>query len=75
MKLTEHASESARISSVTVVINIVLNAIFIFGIGAVPAIGIKGAAVATLSARVIEVVWCVALSAKAGSCGLCMHMP
>ena len=60
MRVSEHASRSAWISSVAVVINIVFNFIFIFGVGKIPAMGIKGAALATLIARIIELIWCVA---------------
>ena len=59
MRVTEHAVYSAWISSVTVVLNIILNAVFIFGFCGVPAMGIKGAALATLSARIFELVWCI----------------
>ena len=62
MKVSEHAARSAWISSVTVVINIVLNAVCIFGLGPIPAMGVRGAAAATLIARVIEIVWALASS-------------
>lgn len=59
MKLTDKANQSAKISFVTVIINIILNAVFIFGIGFIPGMGVKGAALATLSARIVEVIWSV----------------
>ena len=59
MKVSEHVPQTAWISSVTVVINIILNSVFIFGLFGVPAYGAEGAAIATLIARVIEVLWCV----------------
>ncbi|MBR5839969.1 MAG: MATE family efflux transporter [Victivallales bacterium] len=59
MKVSEHVPRTAWISSVTVVINIILNSVFIFGLFGVPAYGAEGAAIATLIARVIEVLWCV----------------
>ena len=62
MKVSEHVPRTAWISSVTVVINIILNSIFIFGLFGVPAYGAEGAAIATLIARVIEVLWCIASS-------------
>ena len=62
MKISEHASRSAWISSGAVVINIGLNAVFIFGLFGMPRMGVSGAALATLISRVIEIVWCVASS-------------
>ena len=59
MKVSDHVSRTAWISSVTVIINIILNSVFIFGLFGVPAYGAEGAAIATLIARVIEVLWCV----------------
>ncbi|MGF7009827.1 putative MATE family efflux protein [Lachnospiraceae bacterium PF1-22] len=66
MKISGHASRGAIISSGAVILNIVLNAIFIFGFFCVPAMGAKGAAIATLIARVIELVWAVASSLQKG---------
>ena len=59
MRVTDHASRSAWISSGAVVLNVILNQIFIFGWFGLPAMGVKGAALATVFARVIELVWCV----------------
>ena len=66
MKISEHAPRTALISSATVVLNIVLNAIFIYGIGMIPAMGANGAALATLLARLIELVWAVGSSYQKG---------
>ena len=62
MKVSDHAARSAWISSGAVVLNIVLNAIFIFGLLGCPAMGVRGAALATVCARVIELGWCVGSS-------------
>ncbi|MBR7128086.1 MAG: MATE family efflux transporter [Lentisphaeria bacterium] len=62
MRVSEHAARSAWISSGTVVLNIILNYIFIFGCGQIPAMGIRGAALATTVSRVIELIWCVVSS-------------
>ena len=48
MRVSEHASRSAWISSGAVIANIVLNSIFIFGLCGAPAMGVKGAALATV---------------------------
>ncbi len=61
LKVSDHAADTARISSFAVVINIGLNAVLIFGLIGQP-MGVQGAALATVIARVIELVWAVALS-------------
>jgi len=65
-KITDHTSDTAKISSTAVLLNIVLNAIFIFGLFGVPKMGVRGAALATLVARVVELFWCILLSFKTG---------
>ncbi len=57
LKNTGCAAVSSRISSTAVVLNIVLNAILIFGLLGFPALGITGAAYATVTARLLELVW------------------
>ena len=66
LKLTEHPSDAAKISSVAVILNIVLNTVFIYGLIGFPAMGIRGAALATLIARVVELSWCIILSFRRG---------
>lgn len=66
MKVTEKVTRSAWISSGAVIINIALNAVFIFGFLGIPAMGAKGAALATLLARIIEVVWAVCSTYQKG---------
>lgn len=65
-KVTDHTADTAKISSAAVLINIALNAIFIFGLFGVPAMGVQGAALATLIARILELLWCILLSLKKG---------
>ena len=62
MKISGNAGMSAAISSVTVVLNIILNAVFIFGFLGIPAMGVQGAAYATLIARILEVLWSAGIS-------------
>lgn len=66
MRVSEHAKETSIISSTTVVINVILNAILIFGLINGNPMGVKGAAIATLSARAIELAWAVILSYRTG---------
>ena len=66
MKVSEHASQTAIVSSGAVIINIILNAVFIFGLFGLPAMEVHGAAVATLISRVIELGWVLVLSYKEG---------
>lgn len=60
LKNTGRVAVSSRISAVTVVLNIILNAILIFGLLGLPALGIVGAAYATVISRLIELLWAAA---------------
>ena len=62
MKVSDHVRRATVISSGAVVLNIVFNAVFIFGMCGVPAMGVRGAALATVLARIVELIWCVASS-------------
>lgn len=64
MKNCGQAGKCSLISSVSVVFNIILNWIFIFGVGPVPAMTIKGAAFATVISKVIELAWAMIVMAK-----------
>ena len=66
MKVTDHVGPSAWISSGAVVVNIILNAVFIFGLLGSPRLQARGAALATTAARVIELVLCLAVSSRTG---------
>lgn len=54
MKITDRVIASAVASSAAVVLNIVFNYIFIFGKLGLPAMNSRGAAIATMIARIIE---------------------
>ena len=57
LKTTGRAGTASRISSFAVILNIVANAILIFGLLGAPKLGIVGAAIATVLARAVELVW------------------
>ena len=54
LKVTDRAALSAQIGGGAVALNIALNAVFIYGLGPIPAMGARGAATATLLARAVE---------------------
>ena len=66
MKFTDHVSPVAWISSSAVIANIILNAVFIFGLLGLPRMNARGAALATTLSRVIELGLCIAVSAWEG---------
>lgn len=59
LKNSGKAGKASVIGSTCVVLNIGLNAVLIFGLLGVPAMGVAGAALATVLARLAEVLWCV----------------
>ena len=59
IKSMGRAKTATIFSSMALVVNIILNAILIYGLLGAPALGIKGAAIATLIARVVEMLVCV----------------
>lgn len=58
LKNSGRALRSSIISSVSVIVNIALNAALIFGLFGFPRMEIAGAALATVIARFIEAAWC-----------------
>jgi putative MATE family efflux protein len=64
MKVCDKAKLSSLIGSLAVVLNIILNALLIFGIGFFPKMGIEGAALATVLARAFETVMVVIVVGK-----------
>ena len=59
MKNCGAVNMSTLINGVMVMLNIVLNAVFIFGLSGFPKMGIKGAALATALATVVQFLWSV----------------
>ncbi len=62
MKVTDHVKPCAWISSGAVVMNIALNAVFIFGLLGAPRMQANGAALATTISRMAELALCVCIS-------------
>ncbi|MCR5272022.1 MAG: MATE family efflux transporter [Lachnospiraceae bacterium] len=62
MKVTDNVKAGAFISCAAVVLNIIFNSIFIFGLLGAPRMEARGAALATTIARVIELCLCLILS-------------
>lgn len=59
LRSVERAHVSTMLSSVALVLNIFLNAVFIFGLFGLPKLGVLGVAVATLIARLVELSLCL----------------
>lgn len=57
MKICDRAGLSSLIGSLAVILNILLNACLIFGLGFFPKMGIAGAAIATVAARAFECIF------------------
>ena len=66
LRNTGRALLASAISSTGVVVNILLNAVLIFGLLGFPALGITGAAVATVITRIFELSWAMLEIAKPG---------
>ena len=62
IRVTDHIAAAAKLSSAAVVINIILNAVLIYGFN----MGVMGAAWATVTARIIELTVAVFLSYRPG---------
>lgn len=65
MKVSDHVKPGALISSLAVLLNIGLNAVFIFGLLGAPKMQARGAALATTISRVVELALCLWVSTKA----------
>lgn len=59
LRAMERAKLSTIISSTALILNIMLNAIFIFGLFGAPRLGVIGVAIATSFSRVVEVILCL----------------
>ena len=67
MKNAGKAVLSTVISSSAMILNIILNAVLIFGLLGFPKLGIAGAAAATAVSRFLELIWCMAIARTPGA--------
>ena len=66
LKFTGKEKAGAAISAGAVILNIALNAIFIFGLCGMPSMGVRGAALATTVSRICEIIAVIAYSFRPG---------
>lgn len=66
MKVSDHAAVTAAVSTGAVVTNIILNWILIYGQFGAPALNVRGAALATLMARILELGTVIVISFRPG---------
>ena len=59
MRSCERVRLSTRVSSFSLILNVILNALLIFGLAGFPRLGIIGAALATLLSRIAELLICL----------------
>ncbi len=65
MKNSGKTAKSTVIGSSSMILNVIFNVVFIFGaFGIIPALGIQGAALATVLATVIQMIWTLLESGK-----------
>ena len=64
MKVTDHVDPSAWISACAVLLNVLFNALLIFGLLGLPRMQARGAALATTLSRIVELGLCLVLSAR-----------
>ena len=64
MKFTDHVTPVAWISSSAVIANIILNAVFIFGLFGMPKLGAVGVAIGTTVSRLVVLINCIVVSLR-----------
>lgn len=58
MKAVKQVRISTMIGTTALILNVIFNWVFIFGLFGIPKMGVTGAALGTLLARMIESIWC-----------------
>jgi len=71
LKAVNRVRISSAIGTAAMIINVIFNAVFIFGLCGIPGFGVAGAAIGTLLARLIESALCLAAIRK-GSVKICL---
>ena len=74
LRSVENARIGMYISFLALIVNVVLNRVMIFGLGSLPAMGIRGAALATFISRVVECGAAI-LYARFADHTLCLRLP
>ncbi|MCR5626172.1 MAG: MATE family efflux transporter [Lachnospiraceae bacterium] len=64
LRCTGRVSTSTAIEAITLVCNVILNAVFIFGLFGVPKLGVVGVAIATSISRLIQLLCCIYVSLR-----------
>lgn len=59
LKALQQVKKSVIIASITLVLNVFLNAVFIFGLFGIPKLGVVGVAIGTVLARGVELIICL----------------
>ena len=67
MKNSGKTAKSTVIGSSSMILNLCFNTVFIFGLIGFPAMGIRGAALATVLATAVQFIWTLIEAGKAGS--------
>lgn len=73
MKISGKTAMSTLIGSSSMVLNVGFNAVFIFGAFGLPAMGIRGAAIATVLSMCIQLLWTLFETGKQGNIKIRMH--
>lgn len=66
MKASGKVRKSTLIASAALILNVLLNALFLFGWLGIPRMGVVGVALGTLLSRLAELIWCIVESLSEG---------
>lgn len=65
LRCTNRVTTATIIEAISLISNVLLNAVFIFGLLGVPAMGVTGVGIATTLSRLIQLICCIWVSRKA----------